>query len=538
MAYIDLLDRLNEYCHGDFVPMHMPGTKRNTDLFFMPNPYGLDITEIDGFDNLHHAQDVLADSFLRCAKLFGADETLFLVNGSSAGILAAICGATKKRDCVIVARNSHVSVYHALYLNELRPQYLYPAYLHEGAGICAGITADQVQRAFAKAEEECEKPSAVIITSPTYEGVISEVAEIAQIAHAHGAVLIVDEAHGAHFPFHEMFPQSAVTCGADAVIQSIHKTLPAFTQTALLHLNKGRIDAERIRRYWDMYQSTSPSYLLLAGIDRCVTFLCESGKEAFAEYGRRLRTLRKDLSLLDNIKLLDTDDLSKIVLLVQNGRWLYDKLRTVYHIQPEMASLKYVIAMTAVGDKQVYYDRFVQAMKELDKELCMQKSGNKARESEILASAVTGMMNTKGIIDTVSAHTVSAVDTTKAVDTVGIAGMPYPERKLEIYDALNCETETVGLEAAVGRIAAKNICFYPPGVPLVVPGEVISKECVMLMESGINAGLDVLGISLEKVQTQAEDKEQNAGRGGNGEEDRGKKRNTKPKKEVEILCLK
>lgn len=465
MGHKDLLDRLNEYAAQDYVPMHMPGAKRNTELFAMPNPYGLDITEIDNFDNMHHADGIIKAAFERCAHTFGAEESLYLVNGSSAGILAAICGATQKGDKVIVARNSHVSVYNAIYLNELEPIYVYPEYVDESAGICSGITAAQVENAFENGVR------AIIITSPTYEGMVSDIGAIAAVAHKNGAVLIVDEAHGAHFNFDEAFPESAVKCGADLVVQSLHKTLPSFTQTAVLHMCGGIVDRKRVKMYWDMYQSTSPSYVLMAGIDRCVTILNESGKELFEVYVWRLKKLRGRLARLKNFRLLETDDISKLVIIADDGRKLYDILLQQYHIQLEMSSLKYVIAMTAVGDKEQYYERFAAAMEKIDK---VWNDDSQASDREIYSESGN-------------------------LPAAGLTALELPQAKsvLSIYEAMNRESERVGLNIAEGRVAAEKVCFYPPGVPLVVPGEVISKEHIRIIKEGLRAGLEVLGIEGE-----------------------------------------
>lgn len=454
MSQKDLLDRLSEYAAEDYVPMHMPGVKRNTKLFSMKNPYGLDITEIDSFDNMHHADGIIRDAFERCAHTFGAEESLYLVNGSSAGILAAICGSTRKGDKVIVARNSHVSVYNALYLNELSPIYVYPEYVDENAGICAGITVSQVENAFENGVK------AVIITSPTYEGTVSEITAIAELAHKNGAVLIVDEAHGAHFNFDMAFPESAVKCGADLVIQSLHKTLPSFTQTAVLHMCGSSADRKRVKMYWDMYQSTSPSYVLMSGIDRCVTILNERGKELFEIYVKRLKNLRKRLSILKNFRLLETDDISKLVLLADDGKKLYNILLRKYHIQLEMASLKYVIAMTSVGDKEQYYERFAAAMEEID-------SGWN--------------------------------EESKAANSIKFK-LPQAESAVSIYEAVNGKAEPVVLDMAEGRIAAEKVCFYPPGVPLVVPGEIIGSEHIQIIKEGLEAGLEVLGIEIKPTE--------------------------------------
>lgn len=465
MEHKDLLDRLNEYAAQDYVPMHMPGAKRNTELFAASNPYGLDITEIDNFDNMHHADGIIKAAFERCAHTFGTEESLYLVNGSSAGILAAICGATRKGDKIIAARNSHISVYNAIYLNELEPIYVYPEYIDEEAGICAGITAAQVENVFENGVK------AVIITSPTYEGMVSDIEAIAELAHKNGAVLIVDEAHGAHFNFDEAFPESAVKCGADLIVQSLHKTLPSFTQTAVLHMCGRLVDRKRVKMYWDMYQSTSPSYLLMAGIDRCVTILNESGKELFEIYVRRLKMLREHLAGLKNFRLLDTDDISKLVIITNDGRKLYDILLRQYHIQLEMFSLKYVITMTSIGDKEQYYDSFAKAMEKIDESW----SG----ENEI-AEGNCGKRNVLPFC---------------TVTTTGKA-----RAKVSIYEALNSESEQVGLSMSEGRTAAVQVCFYPPGVPLIVPGEIIGKEHIRIIEEGLRAGLEVIGIERQHAK--------------------------------------
>lgn len=441
----DLLGHLEEYCSKDYIPLHMPGAKRNIERFKMKNPYEIDITEIDGFDNMHHAETVLKEAFIRTAKLFGADESLWLINGSSAGLLAAICGTTFKGDTVLVARNCHRAVYNAVYLNELNPIYIYPK--EAGFGIYGEVSPKQIED-YLKCNE---KIKAVIITSPTYEGIVSDIKKIGEIVHRYGKILIVDEAHGAHFTFNEAFPKSALSEGADIVIQSIHKTLPSLTQTALLHLQGKRISKERVIRYWDMYQTTSPSYVLMGGIDRCMTILETDGKGMFDEYVKRLKWLRKEISKLKYIKLFTTDDISKIVLIVKDGKELYQELLEKYHIQLEMASLNYVIAMTSIGDTQEYYDRFLKALQKLD---------NKKYEPE---------------------HTMSFMEC-------------RPLLKKKPFDAMNEEAELTALKESEGKISAVSVCFYPPGIPLVNPGEVFTKEVIAIIEAGIEKSLEVIGI--------------------------------------------
>ena len=276
MGNIDILEKLEEYSKAGYVPMHMPGGKRNTEY---ASTSELDITEIDGFDNMHNADGIIKNASDRAAKLYGADKTLMLVNGSTAGILSAICGATKRKGKIIVARNCHVSVYNALIMAQLEPVYVIPE-VDNDTGIYRGLSLEQIR----KCVENNRDAQAVMITSPTYEGVVSEVREIASYLHEKGIPLIVDEAHGAHFEFSEEFPESAVKAGADIVINSIHKTLPALTQTALLHISGNYVDYDKVERFWNIYQTTSPSYILMASIDRCMRIIEGQGNYIFKEY--------------------------------------------------------------------------------------------------------------------------------------------------------------------------------------------------------------------------------------------------------------
>lgn len=467
----DLLDILEEYCGGDYIPMHMPGAKRNASLFKIDNPYSLDLTEIEGFDNMHHADGIIADAFLRCAKLFGADESLYLINGSSAGILAAVCGATDKKDTVIVARNCHISVYNAIYLNELNPVYIYPEYYMKdsqdfnmrNAGICGRISAEDIKNAL----KDNPKATAVIITSPTYEGLVSDIRQIAQVVHEHGAVLIVDEAHGAHFNFHEAFPDSANKCGADIVVQSIHKTLPAFTQTALLHMNGKFVNRERIKKYWSIFQTTSPSYILMSSIDSCVTLINSDGRKLFDRYVEMLCCLRKEIENLKYIKIMQTDDISKIVLITDDGKMLSNILRNKYHIELEMASQKYVIAMTSIGDTPQYYERFLAALREIDK---------------------NGLEVDKRSVKKATGH------------YFGDGKQQSAEQAVNVYEAENLPCEEVRLCEASGRISAGKICFYPPGIPLINSGEKFSQSIITDIIDGIDSGLEVMGINYREKE--------------------------------------
>jgi len=240
----ELINSLYKLDRSDIYPFHMPGHKRRLFPDRLKDAYKLDITEIDGFDNLHEAAGILLEAQNRCARVFGADRAYFLVNGATCGILAGICGTVREGDEIVVARNCHKSVYNAVMLSGAKAHYVYPpseSYFE----INGGITASQIREVL---ESESANPRLVVITSPTYEGVVSDIQRIAEVCHDNNALLMVDAAHGAHFGFSEGFPESAIRLGADIVVTSVHKTLPAPTQTALLLLSDSCPCRERISR--------------------------------------------------------------------------------------------------------------------------------------------------------------------------------------------------------------------------------------------------------------------------------------------------
>lgn len=522
VKYNDILSKLDKYKDENVVPMHMPGTKRNKELIElymgdMGNPYEKDITEINGFDNMHNAEDIIKDAFDEAAKLYGADESWYLVNGSTAGNMSAICGVTHKNDVVIMARNCHISVYNAVILNELNPVYIYPEY-DEEYGYYKGITLKEIKDTVDKYSSDHDRNDikAVILTSPTYEGNVSDIKLIAEYLHQYNIPLIVDEAHGAHFNFSESFPQSAVKSGADVVINSVHKTLPSLTQTAIMHINYGIVDVERIRRYWNIYQSTSPSYILMSSIARSLSIVKNDGDKLFAEYVDKLTILRNGLSELKHIRLIKTDDISKLVLGYKDAKWLYDTLFYKYKIQLEMSSIKYVIAMTSIFDSQEYYDRFLAALKEIDEELDnrvlsalkeideeIDESISKYDREDILNSKVDKDLDNRfnsihnGEAD--NRLNYSSINNQDNGNKVNIADF-RDEQALTIAKAFNrrdlsgCDEIKMNNEKIYGKISGESVYVYPPGIPILCPGEVITRKIIAILKAAGEAGLEVVGV--------------------------------------------
>ena len=522
VKYNDILSKLDKYKDENIVPMHMPGAKRNKELIElymgdMGNPYEKDITEINGFDNMHNAETIIKDAFDEAAEIYGADESWYLVNGSTAGNMSAICGVTHKNDVVIMARNCHISVYNAVILNELNPVYIYPEY-DEEYGYYKGITLKEIKFIVDKYSSDHDRNNikAVILTSPTYEGNVSDIKSIAEYLHQYNIPLIVDEAHGAHFNFSESFPQSAVKSGADVVINSVHKTLPSLTQTAIMHINYGIVDVERIRRYWNIYQSTSPSYILMSSIARSLSIVKNDGDKLFAEYVDKLTILRNGLSELKHIRLINTDDISKLVLGYKDAKWLYDTLFYKYKIQLEMSSIKYVIAMTSIFDSQEYYDRFLAALKEIDEELDnrvlaalkeideeIDESISKYDREDILNSKVDKDLDNRfnsihnGEED--NRLNYSSINNQDNGNKVNIADF-RDEQTLTIAEAFNrrdlsgCDEIQMNNEKIYGKISGESVYVYPPGIPILCPGEVITRKIIAILEAAGEAGLEVVGV--------------------------------------------
>lgn len=365
-----LEDKLEAYSKSDFYPFHMPGHKRMFGPWEMGNPYRMDITEIDGFDNLHDAEGIILEEEQWAARQYGALESLFSVNGSTACLLSAVSAAVPRGGKILMGRNCHKAVYNAVYLRGLEAVYLHPPV--DKYQVSLGIRPEEVEQALS----EDDKIEAVLIVSPTYEGLVSDVASIAEIAHRYGKPLIVDEAHGAHFGMHAYFPQSAVGLGADVVIQSLHKTLPSMTQTAILHRCSDRIPSRLLHRFMRIYQSSSPSYILMGSITSCLHNVWENRETIFDAYVKRLEKYRGRLKKLNHFTLLDYEgaDRSKLVFLPEKekipmtGNELYHILLEKYHLQLEMALPNLALAMTSVGDSEEGFERLCRAMEEIDLE--------------------------------------------------------------------------------------------------------------------------------------------------------------------------
>lgn len=373
MTDATLYEKLKKYAVSDYYPFHMPGHKRRGSALFEPTE--IDITEIEGFDDLHHPTGLIREAEERAAALWGVRRSFLLVNGSTVGILSAMSAAAEKGSRVLIGQNCHKSVYHACFLNDYRTSYLRPRQTH----FCGDgqITPEELRRELDKNPDT----KLVVVTSPTYEGIISDIASLSEEAHQRGAILLVDEAHGAHLKLSDAFPEPAEALGADLVVQSLHKTLPSLTQTAVLHLVTDRVSEEQVQRYLDIFETSSPSYVLLASMDRCIELLRNEREKLFSDYLRRLSLFYestedlKHFSVMTDKALKPGDafavDPGKLVIrpLVEgvSGRELMRALREVYHLELERAMERYVIGMTSISDSDEGFRRLSEALHEMDR---------------------------------------------------------------------------------------------------------------------------------------------------------------------------
>ena len=482
---ISLYSALVENPNSDFYPFHMPGHKRNRKLVKESKlwkdditPYDIDITEIDEFDNLHEASGLIREGEKLAEEIYGAKRTFFTVNGSTGSILAGIGAITERGDTVLVSRNCHRAVYNAVELYGLNPLYL--AGKVDEYGVYGSIKPEDVLRTFEKAEAENVKITLTVITSPTYEGTVSDIRKISEICHGYGSLLFVDEAHGAHFGIHKegFFPETAVRLGADIVVQSLHKTMPVYTQTSLLHIcTEDNSVEERIKRQLDILETSSPSYIMMSGMEKALRLIKENGKALFSEYVGRLKAFYKEAEKLKRIKiyglLLEEKrkrnvfryDRGKLVISAgkNSGSPLYKTLYEDYHLVCEMKSKDYVIAMTSLFDDDEGFNRLKKALFLVDEKL--DKTENVDYTSDSVPLKIRATLPAMRFIPA------------EAAKLVRKSGKKFIS---ELKDAL-------------GEVSADYVYCYPPGIPIIVPGEVIDEETVSVILRNKEAGINISG---------------------------------------------
>lgn len=453
------------YNEKNLLPLHMPGHQRKREMG-TALPYAYDYTEVDELDNLHAPEGILQEAMNRTAAYYGCSDCFYLVNGSSSGLQAGIFALLEEGDEVVVARNCHRSVFYALSLRKAKIHFLLPEFWEDFS--CFGsISPKEVERLL----REFPKSKALIFTSPSYEGVVSDVEAIARLCHENGLSLLVDEAHGAHFSPKRgaSFPESAISLGADLVVQSPHKTLCSLTQSAWILGNGQRYSREKLSFYLSVFQTTSPSYPLMLSLEKATTLLEREGealfshwKEVMESFREKARTLSYFTFLWEKEEACFAMDFTKIFLRVLGipelrlGKDLAKLLREDYGIESEMHSGENLLLMTGPFISEEELDRLFLALKDIERRFGEEKG--KPLRSKLLSSAL---------------YQISVAD-----------------NSLQIQEGLK-EGEELSLHDGEGRICLEYLSLYPPGIPLLFPGEKLTKEKIQEIETLEKEGIEL-----------------------------------------------
>ena len=453
------------YNEKKLLPLHMPGHQRKREMG-TALPYAYDYTEVEELDNLHAPEGILQEAMNRTAAYYGCSDCFYLVNGSSSGLQAGIFTLLEEGDEVVVARNCHRSVFYALSLRKAKIHFLLPEFWEDFS--CFGsVSLKEVERLL----REFPKSKTLIFTSPSYEGVVSDVEGIARLCHENGLSLLVDEAHGAHFSPKRgtSFPESAISLGADLVVQSPHKTLCSLTQSAWILGNGQRYSRDKLSFYLSVFQTTSPSYPLMLSLEKATTLLETEGEALFSHWKEVMRVFREKARTLSYFTFLWEKeeacfamDFNKIFLRalgiskLRLGKDLAKLLREDYGIESEMHSGENLLLMTGPFISAEDMDRLFIALKDIEKRLGDEKG--KPLRSKLLSSALYQIY--------------------------------VAENTLQISEGLK-EGEELNLRDGEGRICLEYLSLYPPGIPLLFPGEKLTREKIQGIEALEKEGIEL-----------------------------------------------
>lgn len=456
-------------------PGHKQGLGAHPLLKALVTEEGLreEVSLMEELDDLHEPTMCIKEAQEMAAALYGADQAFFMINGTTGAIHTMLMGALQPGDTVLVPRNAHRSMIGGLILAGARPVFLQPE-IDDRLGIAMGLTKATVERAL----REHPEAKALAVVYPTYYGVTFDLAEIAALVHAHGMLLLVDEAHGPHLRFSDDLPPQAIDCGADMAAQSTHKILGAMTQASMLLVSGPRVDRERVREAASLLQSTSPNQLLLASLDIARLQMAENGRETVGRAVRLAGRLRSAINAIDGLWSFGPEytcypgatglDATKITVQVTglglSGVEAEAILRHRYKVQCELSDARNLLFILSYADTEEQADYLLEALRQLAKDHRREHAADKA--------------------------------TTMALPAVPAQGMTP-------RSAFFAPKESVPFASAEGRIAAEQVMFYPPGIPILCPGDVIDAASLHYIEAMQALGLKVVGprdASLRRIQ--------------------------------------
>jgi arginine decarboxylase len=472
-----ILDALQAWVDKSHAPFYTPGHKRGVGMNRLVKDrwgagvLGFDLPELPGLDNLQAPAGVIQSAQALAADAFGARQTWFLVNGSTAGVIAAILATCGEGEKIILPRNIHSSAIVGIIHAGAVPIFIAPAY-DSRSDLAHSVTLAAVKFAL----EQHPDAKAVMLVYPTYYGVCGDLAAIGEIVHSYQIPLLVDEAHGAHFGFHPDLPPAALAVGADLVVQSTHKLLGALTQSAMLHLNSDRINPDRITQALRLIQSTSPSYLLLASLDAARHQMALHGRELMTQTIELADIARSKISQIDRLSVVELDtptpgftylDRTRLTVTVTGLNltgFAADEIMTNrFGVVAELPSLRHLTFIISLGNTREDIDRLVWAFSEL--------ATNHAEDKYLELPSIDP-------------------------PTEILTQMAITPRQADRARHTN-----VSIDDAVGKISAESICPYPPGIPVLIPGEIITKEALEYLRSILALGGEIVGCSDPDLET-------------------------------------
>jgi arginine/lysine/ornithine decarboxylase len=456
---------------------HTPGHKRGQGIsqdllnWLGAEVFRSDLPELPELDNLFAPDRVIRQAQILAAAAFGAEQTWFLVNGSTCGVEAAILATCHPGEKIILPRNVHRSAIAGLILSGAIPIFAEPEY-DATWGMAHSIPPTDVAALLDKHPDT----KAVMMVYPTYYGVCGDIAAIAQIAHTHNIPLLVDEAHGAHFAFHPDLPMSALAAGADLTVQSIHKTLSGLTQTAMLHVQGTRIDRDRLHQALQLLQSTSPNYLLLASLDVARQQMATQGKALMQQTLALAAIARSHLNQLPGLALLSPEqagktpgfsalDVTRLTInLSQLGLTGFDADQILHHsfgVTAELPALQDITFLVTLGNTSADIDQLLQAFQTL-----------------------------------IAKYPPTCLDPPAPLLPLSPPPSPFSPRQASFSP-----TARLPIDQAVGQISAEIVCPYPPGIPVLLPGEQITPAAIALLQQVLAAGGIVTGCADPSLET-------------------------------------
>lgn len=446
---------MKKYIESDPTCFDVPGHKMgnfDNDLeeYAGKTLYKLDVNAPIGLDNLYNPHGVIKEAEDLLADLYNVDEALFSINGTTGGIMTMIIGTIDAKEKIILPRNVHKSIINSLILSGAYPIFVMPDTDPE-TGIANGVKIDN----YIKAMDENPDAKAVFVINPTYFGVTSNIKKLAKEAHERNMIVIADEAHGSHLYFHEDLPLGAMAAGADISSVSLHKTFGSLTQSSAILINKERINVSRIKKVYAMLSSTSPNHILLASIDVARKRMALDGHKLLSNTLDLARKTRErinkirgfhclDKSYLDGNGRFDIDETKLVINTSEvglSGFEIFKLMREVENVQMELGEISELLAIFTIGTTQKDADRLVEGL---------QKISDKYYD----------------ITD---------------IKTIPHFSYSFPELIVRPREAFHAPSKVISLDDAVGEISAESIMIYPPGIPLAIPGEIITQNAIDLL---------------------------------------------------------